>query len=138
MATVDYPFQFAYPFIDAAWFPVLKVQVEARAGEGRPVEVDAFLDSGAQRSLFGGWIATAIGLNLLEGAVKRYSPIAGPAIQARLHTVRLVHDDLGAFELEIGFSLEPISRNLLGRDFFDLIQVGFRERQLTLYINPVP
>jgi len=31
-----------------------------------------------------------------------------------------------------------ISRNLIGRDFFNLVQVGFREKYLTFYLTPTP
>jgi len=43
-----------------------------------------------------------------------------------------------SYALEIGFSENPIRRNLLGRGFFNLIQIGFRERYLTFYMTPTP
>jgi hypothetical protein len=49
-----------------------------------------------------------------------------------------MHPDLGSFTLEVGFSSTDIHRNLLGRDFFNLAQIGFRERFLTLYVTPAP
>ena len=52
--------------------------------------------------------------------------------------MRLFHGDLGEFELEIGFSESPIRRNILGRDFFNLLQIGFRERYLVFYVTPTP
>jgi len=102
------------------------------------VLVDAFLDSGAGHSLFDGGIAGGIGIDLLSGARKRYETTAGVLIDARLHRVRLSHLQLGNFELEIGFSMGAISRNLLGRDFFNLTQIGFRENQLTFLVSPTP
>ena len=53
-------------------------------------------------------------------------------MEACLHAVRLSHPELGCFDLEIGFSPFPLRRNLLGRDFFNLVQIGFRERQQAL------
>jgi hypothetical protein len=38
----------------------------------------------------------------------------------------------------VGFSSGEIHRNLLGRDFFNLAQIGFRERHLTFFITPSP
>jgi len=64
--------------------------------------------------------------------------VAGVGLTARLHRVQLVHPVLGSFALEVGFSTVPISRNLLGRDFFNFIQIGFRERYLTFYVTPTP
>ncbi len=52
--------------------------------------------------------------------------------------VQLAHADLGTFELEIAFSTSEIQRNLLGRDFFDLVQVGIREHHLELLVTPAP
>jgi hypothetical protein len=34
--------------------------------------------------------------------------------------------------------LDDIQRNLLGRDFFDLVQVGFRENHSEFYVEPSP
>lgn len=56
----------------------------------------------------------------------------------RVHRVSLSHPTLGNFEIEIGFSTEPIRREILGRDFFSQIQIGFREKQLSYYITPEP
>jgi hypothetical protein len=44
----------------------------------------------------------------------------------------------GDFNLEIGFTDRQIRRNLLGRDFFNLVQIGFREHQLQYYLNTTP
>ena len=40
-----------------------------------------------------------------------------------------MHDSLGVNELMIAFSETRLTRNLLGRDFFNLFQIGFRERR---------
>lgn len=102
------------------------------------VGIDAFIDSGAEGSLFQGWIPESIGLALLDGERKRYAPVHGVPLEARLHRVTLSHTELGSFELELGFCTVEISRNLLGRDFLNLIQVGFRENQQTFFISPTP
>ena len=138
MVSVTYPFQFAYPLMEGGHFPALQLRMQALQEPPQPVDVYAYLDSGAEQSLFDGGIARAIGLDLLTGRPKRYRSTVGEGIDARLHRVHLVHDDLGAFELEVGFSSGEISRNLLGRDFFNLVQIGFREHHLTFHVNPVP
>ena len=118
-------------------FPILPLRIANLNNSGRALDINTYLDSGAQRSLFDGWIATALGFDLLSGQALSYGSLGG-TIQGRLHQVRLSHLDLGEFDLEIGFSESPIRRNLLGRDFFNLIQIGFHERYLTFYVTPTP
>lgn len=119
-------------------FPGLVIQVQNPDAPDRPVEVRAHLDSGAEYSLFNGWIAHTIGLDLYSGLERIYASTTGDTVQARVHRVNLVHPELGTLDLNIGFSTDPIRRNLLGRDFFNLIQIGFRERHLVYYITPTP
>jgi hypothetical protein len=120
-------------------FPKLLLQLTNPQVPEQAVETDAYLDSGAERSLFKADLALAIGLDLNSGQRKEYgSLVKGFGVEARLHLVRLSHPELGDFSLEIGFTESPIGRNLLGRDFFSLIQIGFRERYLTFYVTPTP
>jgi hypothetical protein len=102
------------------------------------IDIDAVLDSGTALSLFDGSLATAIGLNILNGVRRSYQPTRGQSIDGYLHRVRLSHEELGNFDMQIGFSIDQISRNLLGRDFFDQIQIGFREHQTSFFITPSP
>ena len=62
----------------------------------------------------------------------------GTVLTATIHPVRLTHSDLGDFELEVGFTSVNIKRNLLGRDFFNLLQIGFRERRQMFYVSLEP
>ena len=108
------------------------------------VEQDAFLDSGASRSMFRGEIPAMLGLNLLAGAPWSFETATGETIQARVHPVQLVlpaTEDQPApmpMTLNVAFALGNVRRNLLGRDFFDLVQLGFRERGLEFLLLPVP
>lgn len=138
MATVSYPYEMPYHDMGRGNVPVLQMGVQAVTAVTEAIDVDAYLDSGALYSLFDGAILAAIGLNILDGPLRLYYPVAGQPIEARVLPVRLVHEQLGNFELEIGFSMGVISRNLLGRDFFNRVQIGFRERQLRFLINPTP
>ena len=117
-------------------FPLLQLVV--RAANGQAVAVDAYLDSGASHSLFDGQILSGIGINLLDGLPRRYGAAIGAEMEARIHSIRLEHSHLGNFDLDIGFSMGPMSRNLLGRDFFDLVQLGFRENRQSFFIEPTP
>ena len=67
-----------------------------------------------------------------------FASAAGFSIEAIIHSVRLSHPELGDFNLEIAFSTVPLRRNLLGRDFFSLVQIGFRERQQIFYVRAEP
>lgn len=139
MVSVAYDHEFPYPHdTDGARYPRLTLRISNPADTTQSIETDAYLDSGAQRSLLNGWIAQSIGIHPLEGPALTYESTAGNALTATLHTVRLEHSDLGSFELEVGFSSGPIRRNLLGRDFFNLVQVGFRERHLTFFVTATP
>lgn len=102
------------------------------------MDTDAYLDSGAELSLFNGDLLAALEIELINDKPKSYSPTVGNSITGYLHEVRLTVPDIDDFNLEIGFSDVQIRRNLLGRDFFNLVQIGFRERQLEYYLTPVP
>ncbi len=115
---------------------MIQVRLRQVNGQGdQAVDVDAFLDSGAETSLFDGAFLEVIGLNLLSGRPRSFISTMGPTHEGRMHRVRLEHEQLGNFDLEIGFSTGPISRNLLGRDFFDFLEVGFREHQESFLIE---
>lgn len=139
MVTVAYDYEREYAYDEGGGrFPRLIFSVTNPAIPSRSVDVDAYLDSGAQRSLFAGWIGQDLKLDILSGRRMTYRSTLGNGLTATLHVVRLEHEDLGEFELEVGFSLDTITRNLLGRDFFNLVQVGFRERHLKFFIAPRP
>lgn len=139
LLTVSYSHQLHYLYgVAQERFPGLLLRIWNPANPGLALETDAHLDSGAERSLLDGWIGRAIGLNLLNGLRIPYQSTAGHTIEGRLHQVGLSHPDLGQFQLEVGFTMGPIARNLLGRDFFKLIQIGFREQYLAIYVTPTP
>lgn len=106
-------------------FPILSVVVSNPRSLVRSADVIAYLDSGAQRSLFDGTLAGLIGLDLMDGPRVSFASAAGLSIEGIIHPVRLSHPELGKFDLDIGFSTVPLRRNLLGRDFFNLVQIGF-------------
>ena len=102
------------------------------------IDADAYLDSGAERSLFNGDFLTALGVDLANNKQKSYQSTVGDTITAYLHDVRISVPEAGDFNLEIGFTDRQIRRNLLGRDFFNLVQIGFRENQLCYFMIAVP
>ena len=136
MWTVSYLFRFNYRVVNEASFPLVMLRISNPSQPDSSLDVDAYLDSGSQRSLLSGWRARVLGLDLLQGEIKHYISTSGSSIDAKLHTVHVHHENLGDFELEFGFSLGDIQRELLGRDFFNLAQVGFHEQQLAYYMTP--
>jgi len=135
MPDVSYQLELGY-LRDAATgdpFPGLWVVVGHPGGDG-VLEIQCHLDSGTEISLFDGQIAKGIGLELDRGEVQVYSSSTGAELRARLHRVRLGNKELGEHEMTIGFSERRIVRNLLGRDFFSLFQIGFREKHTTLLL----
>jgi hypothetical protein len=140
LVIVQYEREFPYPYDqDGQRYPRLTLRISNTADPAQgSLDIDAYLDSGAQRSLFDGGIGRALGIDLLSGEQKHYESTTGSSLAATLHAVRLEHLDLGVFDLTAGFSSTRIKRNILGRDFFDLAQIGFREHQLIFYITPKP
>jgi hypothetical protein len=65
--TVSYPYRFNYRLVNDEPFPVVVLRLSNPLQPDRKMDVDAYLDSGTQRSLFNGWRAMALGLDLLAG-----------------------------------------------------------------------
>ena len=136
MEVVQYTHQLAYPLDSQGKpFPILQLRIFNPADSEQGLDIEGYLDSGAEYSLFNGWMATAIGLDLLSGNERKYGPVVGPTIIGRVHRIRLSHPTVGNFDLHVGFSTQEIHREILGRDFFNLVQIGFRERYLSYYIK---
>ena len=139
MPTIEYRHQFPYLYgEDRGQFPGLLIDL-CRPGELEEyVTIQAHLDTGAEYSLFDGELATGIGLRLMEGEDFAFSFTSGEPLIAKRHRVAVGHSELGRFELVVAFSTSRIRRNILGRDFLGLVQVGFRECQGELYLTPTP
>lgn len=139
MTTVSYAHQFDYGYDDdGRRLPLLKLRLTNVTDPGLRVDIEAALDSGAERSLLDGQIGFALGLDVLNGPSLAFETMGGGILRATLHTVELSNSELGEFKMEIAFSTVEIRRNVLGRDFFDRIQIGFREHHLTFFVTPSP
>lgn len=138
MVTVEYRHQFSYRCLEEENCPALQLRVSRQNSSESVLDVDAHLDSGASSSLFDGFVIASLGIALINDKLKYYNSTSGNSIEAYVHPVRLTVPNVGDFDLEIGFSNGRIRRNLLGRDFFNLAQIGFRERQLEYYLTPTP
>jgi len=140
MISINYSLEFDYRTYQDNPYPVLTVEVRNPVN-GESVEQDAFLDSGAARSIFLGEIPTMLGLNLLDGEPWTFQTNDGHTVDARIHPIQIVLTEdgtQGVFDLPLAFSMVDLQRNLLGRDFFNLIQIGFRESHAQFFIEPTP
>jgi hypothetical protein len=137
MISVIYRHRFNYREFQSGHYPILQLRL-TYPGNNDAIDVDAYLDSGAERSLFDGSLLGAFGIPLINEKPKTYASTAGATVVGYLHNVRLTLPDVATFNLEVGFSNGNIRRNLLGRDFFNLVQIGFRERHLEYYLTAVP
>ena len=138
MFTVIYQHRFNYAAVLQGSCPVLQLSVRRQDNPEIGIDTEAYLDSGAEASLFNGGLLAALEMELMSGSRKSYSTTFGDSVTGYLHNVRLTLPSVGDFDLQVGFSNGDIRRNLLGRDFFNLVQVGFRESQLEYFLTPTP
>jgi hypothetical protein len=99
------------------------------------IDTKAFLDSGAEFSLFNGEFATALGLDLISGQPRRYKTVNNTSLGLYVHPVTIYIPELDAFRFQLGFSIEQITVNILGRDFFDLMRIGFDEHEQVFHVS---
>jgi len=134
MPTIDYQLVVPYRLLPVGFRPCLAVRV---TGPRDYVDLVAHVDSGSYHVVFDGQTAKAIGLNLTDGEYKGLQSSRG-VIHARLHDVTLEVEGY-RFPCRVAFTEEHIVRPLLGRTgFFDLWQIGFRERVSEMYLSPDP
>lgn len=112
--------------------PGLLIQI--RNG-GVQLDTKAFLDSGAEYSLFTGKFAPALGLDLIAGRPRAYRTINNTVINGYVHPVSVYVPEVGEFPIQLGFSLHQITTNILGRDFFDLVKIGFDEHEQVFHLS---
>jgi hypothetical protein len=136
LLTVVYQFRIPYlRRLDGSLFPGLAVELQNPLTGATTIEIDTELDSGAEYSLFQGQWARAIGLDLFDGTPFEFGLVNGALLDARILPVVISHRQLGRFDLRARFTTGPVRRNILGRDFFDLLQVGFDEHHTEVYLN---
>lgn len=118
--------------------PVITVSMSLPDDAESGVDIDAFLDSGTSTSLFNGSFLQGLDVQVMNDRSKTFTTTSGIPLTAYLHPVRLTLPDVGVFQLNVAFSIDPIIRNLLGRDFFNLVQIGFRENHSQYFLISTP
>jgi hypothetical protein len=131
MISVSYTHEVPYVYGRGRARPTLRLEIRSIPDPTLAIETQADLDSGADSTIFQGDLCSVIGMELMNGREKNYQTtlVNRTSLVARIHRVQLVHELLGEFEMEVAFATEPISRNLLGLDFFNVFQIGFQDRQ---------
>lgn len=119
----------------AGRFPGLEVTLHGPKGSVRTL---AQIDTGAAFCYFDGERASDLGFDLFAGSRIQLVSAMGRDTSARLHEVQL--EFLGyRLRAVVAFSTEPVRREILGRQgFLEHVQLGVRERQLTVLIEPSP
>lgn len=105
-------------------------------GRNRWILFDAFVDSGADYSVFHEKVAIMLGLNLLSGRKKIVVVGDGDNMTVYLHAVKVKFADF-IFEALIAFSSDLGSGfNLLGRKtFFEKFQICFNDKDKILKVT---
>ena len=139
VTVVEYLHRFNYREIESRETPLLQLRLVYPSGSNNGIDFDVHLDSGCEGSLFNGYLLQVLGGTVMNNNKKRYGSTVGDGVDAYLHNVQLsLPSVMDEFHLEIGFTITEIKRNLLGRNFFDLAQIGFRERRREYYLTFTP
>lgn len=131
-------FDYCYDPGDGLRYPVLPLELVNVTNAGLRTHTRGYLDTGCSRSLFDGRLGLLIGVDPTRGRRVSYASATGSSITGILCSIHLEHPQLGRFQLEVGFTQIHLPRNLLGRDFLDLIQFGLRERHQQFYLTAQP
>lgn len=134
MVRVDYDLDFNYREYANQRGPFLPITLIGPTGK---VDTLALVDSGAQGTLFQGQLASIIGVQLLEGGPEIFSGLGGGSVNARMHKISVEINGY-TIDVEAGFSMDPIARNLLGATFLEHVQFGVRKKHEKFFIATSP
>src|SRR3972149_6178564 len=100
MPTVEYDHEMQYGYdVDGRRYPQLTIQIENPGNPDQAIDIEANLDSGAERTVFDGRLAPVLGFDLLTGPEITLQSTTGAALTARLHRARVSHATLGSFDV---------------------------------------
>lgn len=137
MPVVDYPLTYAYTLLNGGIIaPILPVRLISTDGL-RHQDTTALVDSGADVSVFHAVFARAISIDIEAGREETATGVSGD-ISIYYHRVQ-IQVDTEIYDLEVGFTDDlHTPENLLGRDWFNQIQLGFRENLREFYLRLEP
>lgn len=134
--TITFDHELDYLDTSFGWAPAFLVTMQNPAQRNRTCDTLGFVDTGAQRTLFDGELTQALGIDIFAGQKQDFSFTQGGSLSARQHEVVLAHPAFGSLRFTLCFSLGPIHRNLLGRDFLEHMQLGIRQYDRRLLVAP--
>ena len=115
--------------------PYLTIRLSA---EGKTVQLDALIDSGAEASLFHSSVAKVFGFDLKAGLKKEYFGITGEPAICYFHPVQLQVVGLShSIDLAVAFTEASSVGALLGQaDFFQHFKITFERYKERMGITP--
>jgi hypothetical protein len=113
----------------------ISVPVVLKSGDKR-VQLAASIDTGASFCLFRAELATALGLDLTSGELKRFRT-ANSNFDAYGHEVEVSVLGLTTFSTVYFFADAAINKNVLGRvGWLDRVRLGLVEHDSNIYLAP--
>jgi hypothetical protein len=130
--------QFPYKFDQGyrRWYPIIPVMVFDH--DGKPVETDAYVDSGAAFNVFRPEEAAALGLDLSKGRPASVTAGDGRIMRCSMFAL-VIQVGRYRFNSEVGFSKDlRVGLNILGlAGFFDHFrEVSFQHRGRQVVLRP--
>lgn len=116
--------------------PIIPVTLFGPKGS---VNVDALIDSGADKCLFNSALGNEIGLDLEKGEKENFSGIEGEEITASMRRVQLQVVGIDEkIEITAGFTDARGVFAILGQEgFFDNFRIKFEKDRHTIEVNPI-
>lgn len=116
--------------------PIIPVTLFGPKGS---INIDALIDSGADRCLFNSQIGKEIGLEIEKGEREIFSGIEGGKLLAYLHKIHLQIIGINKIiEIIAGFTDAPGVFAILGQEgFFDAFKIKFEKAHNTIEITPI-
>jgi hypothetical protein len=114
--------------------PIIPITLSARIGViTQSVNIDALLDSGADKCLFNAEIGEALGLDVKSGATEYFGGVEGGRMETFIHQVKIQIRGMDLLvEMPVGFTYSRGVSAILGQDgFFDGFRITFeRDRDI--------
>jgi predicted aspartyl protease len=139
MISLSFDLEFNYRPLDGSENALNKPAIPVTLiGPNGEVDTLALVDTGAGGCVFRGEFAQIIGItDIFTGIRKPMYGLGGGNITGYFHRIE-IRINRSEFEVNVGFTTDPISYNILGETFLEHVQLGVREYHQKLYLSPIP
>lgn len=96
-------------------------------------DIQAKIDSGAEYTLFKGWVLQLLDVELMDGESRKFQSLVGESFTGWKHEVKLLLTNDLQITMNVYFS-DANRRNVIGRDFFDSFRIGFDQINELFYL----